>query len=142
MARPTELRVGVCDRCVRGVVLYRVRATLGTIESGARSNDVAFTGTFSGDAIVKAAHLVEVRNAVNGLAQLAGVTPPYSAAALDTATLQTQLIAASDFTTLLSHLNAMRADPDVALPAVGFNPAVADGALIDDAHMATLRGGF
>jgi serine protease len=103
-----------------GVVLYRVRARSGSSQSSASNNDVAFVGTFSDDGapglvLLRAEHVTEMRRAVNGLRDIAGLGPQYSAAEVDPNLLRLQPIDEAHFVTLMANLNAART-------ATGLNP--------------------
>lgn len=133
-----------------GVVLYRVRAMRNGARSDPSTNDVAYTRTFSDDPIlttapytpVKAIHLVEVRQAVNGLRELRGSAPIYAGTDLDAALIRTQFIDDVHFTSLMSNLNAARTAAGVGLATIGFQVVPVAGAVVDDTQMANLRSGF
>lgn len=130
-----------------GVVLYRVRATLGSSESGPSNNDVACTAAFTDDPIatvapftfVKAVHLIEMRQAVNALHELSSMGSVYFGPDLDPASMRTQFIDDAHFTTLMTNLNAAR--NAAGLPAVGFLSQPVAGGFIDDTHVTNLRAG-
>jgi PKD repeat protein len=132
-----------------GVVLYRVVARAGTGRSGPSNKDVAYVGTFTDDPVlatspytaVKAAHIIELRRAVNGLREVIGLAPVYSGAALDGAVLRGQPVDDADFTTLLANLNAARTDPMAGLPPVSFRTAPAQGQIIRRTQLEDLRSG-
>lgn len=132
-----------------GVVLYRVVTRAGTGRSGPSNNDVAYVGTFTDDPVlatspytaVKAAHIIELRRAVNGLREVIGLAPVYSGAALDGAVLRGQPVDDADFTTLLTNLNAARTDPMAGLPPVSFRTAPAQGQILRKTQLEDLRNG-
>jgi hypothetical protein len=127
-----------------GVALYRVRSTSGASVSFPSSTDVAYVKTFSAvlDAsvtFVDAVHLVELRAAVNALRELAGTAPLYAGNDLDATYVRTQFVSATDFTTLMTNLNAARTAPAVGLTSVGFRFAPQSLQWIDDTQMIDLR---
>ena len=133
-----------------GVVLYRVVARSGSVSSDPSNHDSAYVGTFTNDPIndpvtaqpadVKAEHVTEMRNVVNGLRTLAGQAHLYSADEVDPANLRSTIVDDTQWTTLMTNLNSARAG--VGLPAVGWTdttPAV--DVVIDESHIVSLRAG-
>lgn len=130
-----------------GVVLYRVVARAGTNRSEPSNNDVAYVGTFTDDPVlatapyttVKAAHIIQLRRAVNGLREVIGLAPVYGGAELDEAALRGQIVDDAHFTTLLSDLNAARSL--AGLPPKVFSDPPAQGQLIRRTQIEDLRNG-
>ena len=134
-----------------GVVLYRVRANVGSAQSGPSNHDVAFVGTFTDDPIatppsrtsIKAVHIIELRRAVNGLRDIAQHGQVYVGNALVESELSGDPILASDFLSLLENLNAARGLPIASLPGVSFRaPAPDGGVVISRTHIEDLRNSF
>ena len=131
-----------------GVVLYRVIATQGVNSSPASNIDVACTKSFTDDPIliaspftlVKAKHLVEIRQAVNALRELAGASAIYAGNDLNETYIRTLFIDDFDFTTLMTNLNAARAA--AGLPSTSFLITPAAGAFIRNTQMSNLRAGI
>jgi len=128
-----------------GVVLYRVKATFSGSYSAASNNDVAWVGTFTDDPIapppsyttIKAEHITEVRKAVNGLLDIFGQPPVYTAAAVDPNNLRGLAVDDADFTTLLTNLNNARGN--FSLPQVSFRTTPAQNGLILRTQIEDLR---
>lgn len=130
-----------------GVVLYHVTARgSGGSYSPPSNFDVAYVGSFTDDPVattapltsVKAEHITEVRNAVNGLRDLAGQSAVYSASEVDPNNLRSQVIDDAHFATLLTNLNNARGA--FALSSVSFRtPAPAGGVTIARTHIEDLR---
>jgi hypothetical protein len=128
-----------------GVVLYRVRATQGSATSDPSNNDVAYTATFTDDPIltsapytvVKAVHVIEIRQAVNALRELANEAAIYSSNDLDVNLLRGQVIQAQHFTSLMTELNAARGPFN--LGTAGFQYTFTAGSVIHNTHMRDLR---
>jgi len=133
-----------------GVVLYRVRSKQGSVVSDPSNHDVAYTKTFTNDPIatsaplteIAAVHVIELRQAVNGLLELSNSSPVYVGNDLNASILRTQLIDNAHFTSLMSSLNTARTASGIGLAAVGFQVPPVDGVLMDDSQMADLRAGF
>jgi hypothetical protein len=129
-----------------GVVLYRVLARSGSNFSTPGNNDVAFVGTFTDDpvttslTIVRAENITEVRRGVNGLLDLSGQAPVYSATATDPNALRSLLIDDADFLTLMQNLNSARSF--ASLPAIAFRTAPAQGARVFGTQVEDLRLGL
>jgi subtilisin family serine protease len=132
-----------------GVVLYRVFARSGSAVSLTSNNDVAFVGTFLDDPIatppsyttIRAEHITQMRAAVNGLRDIGGAQPIYTAADLDPNQLRNQAIDDAHFTTLMADLNTARGLPLVALPSVGFRVTPAANGAIARTQIEDLRLG-
>lgn len=100
-----------------GVVLYRVRATQGAAVSAPSNVDVAYVLSFTDDPIVttgpftpiRALHLVELRRAVNALRELNGDPAVYTGNTIVEASVQALPVAHTDFTDVMTSLNAARA---------------------------------
>ncbi|HKS24376.1 MAG TPA: S8 family serine peptidase [Thermoanaerobaculia bacterium] len=128
-----------------GVVLYRVVAKAGGASSNPSNVDVAYTKNFTDDpivaamTIVKAKHLVEVRQEVNALLDLGGSAPVYAGSDLDEASIKTLVVTPSHFTTAMTNLNTARAA--VGLSSVAFQVTPVTGAAIAGTPMANLRSG-
>jgi subtilisin family serine protease len=130
-----------------GVVLYRVVARAGTSRSAPSNHDVAYVGTFTDDPVlataphtmVKAANIIQLRRAVNGLREVIGLSPVYSGADLDEAMLRGQIVDDAHFTTLLNNLNAARTM--AGLPSIAFHDPPAQGQLIRRTQIEDLRNG-
>ena len=124
--------------------VYMVEAVDGSNTNSAPSNvEIATTILFTDDTIVpgstviKAAHLAELRTAVNAVRAAAGLTPP--ATFTDTALAGVAIKAL--------HINELRSDLDAARAAIGVPPlAYTDstllaGAPVKAAHIQELRAG-
>jgi hypothetical protein len=127
-----------------GVVLYRVLARSGSNFSAPSNNDVAFVGTFTDDPVtsstlIRAENITEVRQAVNGLLDLSGQAPVYSATAINPNNLRGSSIDDADDLTLLQNLNTARSF--ASLPAVAFRTAPAQGTDILGTQIEDLRLG-
>jgi hypothetical protein len=128
-----------------GVVLYRVLARSGSNFSAPSNNDVAFVGTFINDPLPsptfsRAENITEVRQAVNGLLDLSGQAPVYSATAINPNNLRGLLIDDADYLTLLQNLNTARSF--ASLPAVAFRTAPVQGVFIFRTQIEDLRLGL
>jgi hypothetical protein len=134
-----------------GVVLYRVRATIGSTESAPSNVDIAYAKAFTDEPLlsgpttytkIKAEHVVELRKAVNTLRAINGDQAIYTGTALDPNTLRNQPIDATELSTLLGHLNDARGEADVT-PAVEFSGAdPATNVKILPSHIHDLRNGL
>jgi hypothetical protein len=131
-----------------GVVLYRVIARAGNATSQPSNNDVAWVGSFSDDPIavtapyttIKAAHITEVRRAVNGLLDIGGQGAMYTAGELDPNSLRNQFVDEAHFTTLMQNLNLARSY--VTLPSTGFRSPPTQNSPIVRTQMEDLRLGL
>jgi hypothetical protein len=144
IATPTATTLSDAPTAPTGVVLYRVRAVKYGVRSNPSNVDVAYVKTFTDDplpggAVVKAKHILELRQAVNALRELGGSGPIFTGTALDENFIRTQAITAADLTVLLTQLNAARTA--VALPTVTLQPNPAPGAPVVGAYITALRSG-
>jgi hypothetical protein len=133
-----------------GVVLYRVIANTNQTPSLPSNHDVAFV-TFTDDPVVttapyttvKAAHIIELRRAVNGLRVIGGQSEEYTGPALDVTQLMGQTIDDADFLTLREKVNLARQLSTVSLPPVSFRTPAPEGEhTIGRTHIEDLRSGF
>jgi hypothetical protein len=78
----------------------------------------------TGAAVIQAQHVVELRQAVNGLAEILGTVQPYAGADANTTSnalqLATKPVTVFHFTDLLAKINAMRQTSEFALNASAF----------------------
>jgi hypothetical protein len=137
------------------MVIYRVRATAGSVYlppqslavSDPSNNDFANLNAASyenlaappGSTTIKAQHLIELRQAVNGLCDAAGVAQEFSSGEVLLSSLQGNLIQASDFTSLMAKANNIRTNSSLALPVSSFTTPPAAGALVSAASLLDLR---
>jgi hypothetical protein len=134
-----------------GVVLYRVRATIGSTESPASNVDVAYAKAFTDEPLlsgpttytkIKAEHVVELRKAVNTLRVINGDQAIYTGTALDPNTLRNQPIDATELSTLLGHLNDARAKAGVTPPIEFGGADPATNVKILPSHIHDVRNGL
>jgi hypothetical protein len=133
-----------------GVVVYRVRASRGTLFSPYSLLDFAHPKPFTDSVIstsvttVKAVHVIEIRKGVNAIADAAGLLAPYAAADLleSSLTKPGRFILAADMTDAMSRLNAVRTSGPYGRPAAGFATAPVSGGLIYASQMNDLRNGL
>ena len=132
-----------------GVVLYRVMAFSGSVFSDASNVDIAYAASFTDDPNgatpvgIRAEHVTELRKAVNTLRGLAGLGPIYSSSApsaLDPNVLRTQPISYTDWTTLMSNLNAARGL--FGLPGISYETPVSASNPISRTHIDDVRNGL
>jgi hypothetical protein len=96
-------------------------------------------GTDPNFTTVKAQHLIELRQAVNGLCDAVGIAQEYQAADLQLSALQGQVVNASDFTSLMTHINNVRTNAALAVGASAFTETPAAGLVIKAQHLQELR---
>lgn len=128
-----------------GVVLYRVLARAGTTFSTPSNSDVAYAAAFTENTLpvstgIDAAHVIELRRAVNTLHDISGNPNVYSLSELDPSSLRVQPIDHVHFTTLMQNLNAARAF--VGLPAIGFGVTPTPAGPIQGTQLNDLRNGL
>lgn len=130
-----------------GVVLYRVLATRNSAISSPSNADVAWVGTFEDDpvspasTIVRGAHLVQMRRAVNALCNAAGIAPLFNAAETADEALTGGLLDDAHFADLLSRLNAARTHPVIGTPPVAFSMSMTEDRLVLVSDIVDLRNG-
>jgi hypothetical protein len=129
-----------------GVVLYRVVARAASSQSAPSNNDVAFVGTFSNDGTpspvpLRAEHLTEMRRAVNGLRDIAGLGPQYSSMEIDPNNVRMQAVDEAHWVTLMTNLNAARTAPLVGLNTVSFSVIPTQSGPVRPSQIAELRQG-
>jgi hypothetical protein len=147
IATPVAASLNDSPTVPKGVVLYRVRGVRYGIRSDPSNHDVAYTKTFTDDPVltaaprtnIKARHIVELRNAVNGLRELSGLPDVFASSALDENIVRTQVIDDADFTFLMSSLNTAR--NAAGLASISFQTTPAPGAPAAASHLTDLRGG-
>lgn len=137
-----------------GMVIYRVLSLAGTsylpsnnLAASAPSNlDIANVNTYENLAVApaftpfKAQMLIELRQAVNTLADAAGITPaPYSAEELLLSSLQNQGIQASYLTTLMTKINSVRTNAAIGMSSASFTTTPASNVLIHRSFVEDLR---
>lgn len=137
-----------------GMVLYRVLSLSGTsylpsnnLAASAPSNlDIANVNTYENLAVApafttfKAQMIIELRQAVNTLADAAGITPaPFSSGELLLSSLQNQNIQASYLTTLMTKINSVRTNAAIGMTSASFTTAPASNVLIHRSFVEDLR---
>jgi hypothetical protein len=132
-----------------GMVAYRVIALAGeqylaaeNLAASAASNvDIANTNPYAAlgpqTSIIRAHDLIELRQALNTLCDIAGMPPVYAAADLQLSALQGQTVAALHFTSLLDHMNTARGA--LGMPSVSYIQAPQIGSAIAVQHVSALR---
>lgn len=139
-----------------GMVVYRVLSVSGEAylpttnlaSSAPSNNDFVNLGASAYEVIaqppsytfVKARHLIELRQAVNALADAIGVPLPFTAAQTELSSLQAQPVKAVDFTTLMEKANSVRTNALLDVGAAAFTQAPAMGGSIKRTHIEELRG--
>lgn len=113
--------------------LYRVRALSGGDASGFSNADVATTVVFDEDTIVRAAHVTQLRTAVNAMRSLAGLGELAADATIGVG----QVVRASHITALRTGSSEARAA--LGLPALSYTDATLT--IIKEAHVTELRSG-
>jgi hypothetical protein len=133
-----------------GIAVYRVRATQGSAVSPYSLLDFAHPRAFTDSTIlsnmtpIKAIHVIELRKAVNGMADAASLPAQYVGGDLLESSLKTpgRAIQAADFNDLLSRLNTVRTNPAYGKPPAAFPVPPAPGMVIFALQIiTTLRGG-
>jgi hypothetical protein len=136
-----------------GIVVYRVRSATGVgylpsgnlATSGPSNYDFANVTSyeaFTGPPVytpVKAQHLIELRQAVNAICDAIGAPHEYQASDLALAALQGHAILASDFTSLLTHINNVRTNSLIGLTAASFQTTPVAASLISRTPLQDLR---
>jgi hypothetical protein len=125
--------------------VYKVRAMNGTATAMSLLPDyattIAFTDAdFTVSPAVKAVHILELRSAVNFVAEAMGIADPYTPAELNASSLVGQKVAAADFIDVKSRLNSIRAQLAYQLPSISFPSPPAAGGPILKSHLVNLRG--
>jgi tRNA threonylcarbamoyladenosine modification (KEOPS) complex Pcc1 subunit len=92
--------------------------------------------------LIRAAHIVQLRPAVNALRVIGGSTAVYAGNAISEAHVKTLGIDEADFTDLRAAINSARGLSAVALPSISFSSTPEQNGGILRAHIETLRGGF
>ena len=121
--------------------LYRVRAGAGGVPSAPSNSDLATTVMFTDDPlttggpVIKAAHLAQLRTAVNAVQALAGMTRSI----FTDASLSGMAVKAVHIGELRSALAAARAS--LGLSSVAYSNPASTGAPIRAADVVELRGG-
>jgi hypothetical protein len=128
--------------------VYRVRATAGALylppnnlagsPAVADLANLATYGSLAG-ATIRAQHIIELRQAVNALADTLGLTRPYSAIDVTLSTLQGVAVRAADLTSLLAQINALRTDPALGMGAAQLTETPAPNVRIRRQHLEELR---
>lgn len=88
---------------------------------------------------VKAQHLIELRQAVNGLCDAVGAPQQYTPAELLLSSLQAKVVEDEDFTSLMTRINNIRTNALLAMPAASFTNTPAPSGLILREHLQSLR---
>lgn len=96
-------------------------------------------GTYPNFMTIKAQHLIELRQAVNNLCDAIATPREYQDADLQLSALQSLTVYASDFTSLMTHINNVRTNVALAVGASGFAEAPAAGVIIKAQHVQDLR---
>lgn len=129
--------------------VYRVRASAGVAtirpaKSDYSNRDLAVTVPFTDAPIdtsvqVKAAHVAELRKAVNALCDHLGFARIYSDAETLYTSLQNMPIEASHWSILQTQINGMRTNSAIGIPPSPFPEVPQPGMLIRKIHLDTLR---
>jgi subtilisin family serine protease len=136
-----------------GMVVYRVLSQSGLTwlppnalsNSSPSNNDFAnivssgYEQLVTQATTVKAQHLIELRQAVNALCDAVGAPLEYQTADLQLSALQGTMIYASDFNSLMTHINNIRTNPLLGLSSASFTGAPASGSVIQVQHLQSLR---
>lgn len=139
-----------------GMALYRVLSVAGdaylpannlasSAPSGADfANVMAYTYQAivvpPGNTLLRAQHLIELRQAVNALCDAAGAPQEYSAAELQLTSVQGKAVEDEDLTSLMGHVNAIRTNALVHRGAASFATLPASGGVTTAAQILSLRG--
>jgi Subtilase family/Peptidase inhibitor I9 len=130
-----------------GVVLYRVRATRGSLDSAPSVADTAWVGSFTGDPAITGstdvlgAHLVELRRAVNGLCAAADLAFPFNnPAEIADGAMTGASVDDSYSADLMTRLNTCRTNPAVGMAAWGFSVPLGNR-LVTALDITELRNG-
>jgi hypothetical protein len=116
----------------------------GSYATAAGNNDIAnvssigYEALISGTTTLKAQHLIELQQAVNALCDAVGVSREYP----QLSALQGHAVAASDFdsaTGLMKHINNIRQNGAIGMPAATFGVPPTPGATITAANLQSLR---
>lgn len=89
--------------------------------------------------VLKAQHLVELRQAVNALCDAIGIAQQYTSAEVSVSSLQGKKVTASDFTTLMDKANAVRTNSLLAVGSASFSEVPAAGMIVKRSHLESLR---
>ncbi len=139
-----------------GMVLYRVTSLAGAAylppnnlaKSSPSNTDFANvnSGTYEPLGIdpnftaVKAQHLIELRQAVNALCDAVGIAQEYQAADMQLSALQGQIVYATDFTSLMTHINNVRTNAACwQCGSAAFGETPATSLTIKAQHLQELR---
>jgi hypothetical protein len=138
-----------------GMALYRVLSVAGdaylpannlasSAPSGADfANVMAYTyqaiAVPPGNTLIRAQHLIELRQAVNALCDAAGAPQEYSAAELQLTSLQGMAVKDEDFTSLMAHINVIRTNALVNRGVALFSTPPTTGGVTVAAQVLSLR---
>ena len=116
------------------------RATTLGASDFANLNYSTYDTIVPGQTPVKAAHIVELRAALNSLSDAAGMPRVYSEAEVLPSSLVGQPVRASDFVAAMTQINNVRTNPFVGVAAAYFiGAAPAAPAVLDKVHLDSLR---
>ncbi len=96
-------------------------------------------GTAPDFTTIKAQHLIELRQAVNALCDAIGAAQEYQAVDLQLSALQGQVVYATDFTSLMTHINSVRTNSALAVGSAAFTEVPAANLTIRAQHLQDLR---
>lgn len=136
-----------------GMVVYRVFSVAGAAylppqnvaKSSASNNDFANVNSSTYEPLIqtsttiKAQHLIELRQALNGLCDAVGIAQEYGSGDLQLSALQGQVVNASDFTSLMTHINNVRRNAALSVGEAAFTETPAAGVTIKTQHLQELR---
>jgi len=147
---PTTLTDAAPPLTDDGVAVYRVRASKGTLFSAYSPLDFAHPKPFTDNIIsttittVKAVHLIEIRKAINAIADAAGLAPQYTGGDLLASSLTApgRFILTTDMTDAMARLNTVRTSSPYGRSAVSFSVTPVAQGLIYGSQMTDLRSGL
>ncbi|HEY0158773.1 MAG TPA: S8 family serine peptidase [Thermoanaerobaculia bacterium] len=138
-----------------GMVVYRVVAAAGAAylppgslaRSSSSNRDFANLNALSYESLataepftlIRAQHIIELRQAVNALAQAVDATIVYAPAEVALAALQGAIIRSTDVTSLLGKINTIRAHPELEMTPVALSEPVTTGAVIKREDLLAVR---
>lgn len=134
-----------------GLVLYRVLSVAGATYlppdnlsvSAPSNNDFANVAAYTYENLtpmtIKAQHLIELRQAVNALCDAAGASQEFMSSELQLSDLQGRVIRAEHFTSLMTHINNIRTNPLVGVPAALFTDTPGANGTVKRQHLQSLR---
>jgi hypothetical protein len=147
---PTTLTDGAPPLTDDGIAVYRVRASKGSLFSPYSPLDFAHPKPFTDNIIsttittVQAVHLIEIRKAINAIADAAGLAPQYTPGELLASSLTApgRFILATDMTDAMARLNSVRTSSPYGRSAASFAVTPVGQGLIYSSQMLDLRNGL